>query len=226
MMQKANLKLTLLDIDGTLFDTRNYRNDLLDNVWLLIQKFDTDFNKEKLLILYKKIFDENQYFDPGFFIKRLKEEFINLSNEDLKKAVFMDDKLDSYIFSEVLSFLSDLRAISKIGILSKGDTKFQRLKIRSLAYLLDKDSFYIGVDKVDLLEEARIKNFGSEILIIDNKLSILAALNQIDSDIIYIWIRRSPEGDLDKDIDLNYNYTPNFKVSDLKQAIEIIKNVK
>lgn len=222
-MEDGGSKLTLLDIDGTLFNTASYREKLLENALMLTKNSHPEFVKE-IKDFYVRVFSEKRFFDPELFIKRLREKFIDLTETELRQAVLMEEALDGFLFEDVNNFLKKLKQLSKVGILSKGDNVFQRRKIKSIKTLLDEASIYIGIDKVDLLENAIAQNFGYKIFILDNKQSVLTDLKKLDADIYTIWINRNSEGDLDNTLSLNYNYTPDFKIKSLDEAMEIIKN--
>ena len=203
-------KVLLFDIDKTLFDRESYLNDFWS---ILVSEF--EFTKDELanvMKLYEDIKKENNYFAVNEFVEKIYKYYPKtdknldyyFENENIARYVFHDTK----VLFEIKDF--------EIGIFSKGDKDFQKIKIDKFKKIFDKNLFYIYRNKIKNIPEI-IKNHKNDLLfVVDDDVDALKSFKSFKKDVKTILIDR----------DNNYKKELNgvdFRIISLFDIISILK---
>ncbi len=216
-------KVILFDIDHTLFDTEKFRETTYKKLAAKL-KYNNDREFTRLAREAEEITVRAiGYFDPSLFIKNIIElAESNLKTGDLEKEYLKKDNFEKAVYSEVLPTLRRIKKINNIsiGILSTGETKFQRRKVEVLKELLSEEHIHIFVNKLTEIDKVinKYKNF--EIYIVDNLLSVLELVKKVAGYVKTVYVRRSDL--LEKSG--RENFTPDVEVKDLRGILSFIKD--
>jgi phosphoglycolate phosphatase-like HAD superfamily hydrolase len=127
------------------------------------------------------------------------------------------------IYDEVAGVLDEIREIGDLGIFSKGETKFQKEKLKKtgISKFFKKDNIHIFEDKdnniVDVIDS--YKNY--RIFLIDDKLSILHMAKKHNNSVFVIWVKRGPFAKTQGSI---LGFSPDARVENLSEIVKIIKD--
>jgi len=180
-------KITLFDIDGTLFDPKLF----LENFYIkLTAKFNlTQEQLEQIRAYYQKNKDEYSYFNPEAFLKTISQNFPQIT-EDHLNSLFWDQKMFMSSFYKDVDVLKPLSKIAKIGIFSKGDSKFQQEKLVSIRTFLNEENVNIFTNKIDKINQVLNKYRNFKIYLIDNDMVVLSQAKEFNGSIFTIQILR------------------------------------
>lgn len=202
-------KVVLFDIDGTLFDREKYLSKFYE---LLASDFKlADSEIQSVRNFYEAIKIEFGFFNNQAFLERIYKNYPKLSSK--LDFYFTSENLDKFIYidAKVLYELKNVR----IGIFSKGDRQFQRLKIAKFENVLEKKLIFIEHNKLKILPEIISQLSDSEVFIIDDSLQVLITVKDIDKNIKTIQIDR--DGKLQKPNGVD------FKLKNLSDIIAILE---
>ena len=145
-------KIIFFDIDRTLFDTDSFLENFYQKLFI---KFNIESKyKDTLIDLYKES-KADGYFNPQIFLEKISKKF-NIEINTIQ-TLFWDQKLiDKYLYQDT-DILLQLSTKTRMGVFSKGDSKFQKIKLTKFKTILNKNDIYIFPNKIEKFLEV-LKN--------------------------------------------------------------------
>ena len=174
-----NLKLFLVDVDGTLLDTQKLK-EANRNI------FAEKFGQASALILwdlYAQVVKEKGFADIGKIALEATSR-LKISDPVLIQNVFFNSSFRDFLFPEALEFLRGLKSKGKVLIYSQGDGFYQPLKIKKsgIEEVVGAENVIIREDKTKYLPQLKLdlqKEKFDEIVIIDNLPSFLESARRV-----------------------------------------------
>ncbi len=139
-------------------------------------------------------------------------------------ASFKESKLLSHkIYQEVAEVLSNLSKIATLGIFSKGETEFQKTKLKKTGMIkfFKENNIHIFADKDVNLINVLKKYASTKLFLVDDKLEILYSAKKHMSGIVTIWVKRGPFAENQKEI---FGFKPDAQVENLSEVVRIVKS--
>jgi len=135
---------------------------------------------------------------------------------------FKDSKLTEYtIYKEVISVLENLSKIAELGIFSKGESEFQKIKLEKtgMAKFFKEKNVHIFEDKEANLTKIIDKYKNYQIFLVDDRLGTLYSAKKHLEQVFTVWIKRGWFAENQKPI-------PDFKsdaeVENLSEVVKIV----
>lgn len=216
-------KVILFDIDYTLFDALKFRKDLFKKSKAIINNKNIEIDEKDLKDVYNKLREEVKYFGPRLFARRLKSKLnLDIDQDFLEKEILESEIFLSNLYKEAKTVLRKLSADKDliIGILSGGEDKFQRIKIKDLINFFHKDHVHILFYKEDNLKKIINKYKKYKLFLVDDIPGVLHKAKNIDKNIITIWIKRGRFALKEKSI---MEFRPDHEIKNLNKIIPILK---
>lgn len=215
--------LFLVDVDNTLIDAEKIKKVIQDK---LLKKFEGILTSENYLEIYQEVGREKGFVDIKEISQRLSQK-LNLSDYNQIFSLFTNITFKEYLLPGAINLLTLLKENGKVVIYSQGDLFYQLLKIKKsgIEKIVGKDNVKISQNKITDLENI-IKLYQNEgfsnIIIIDDKISILEKAKEIDHKVKGIRICFGNH----KDILPENNESVFIKVASPKELYQNIKNKK
>lgn len=136
---------------------------------------------------------------------------------------FKDSFLQDYnIYNEVMEVLIQLARLATLGIFSKGETEFQKTKLKKTGMMkfFKENNIHIFDDKDANLISVLEKYKDSKIFLVDDKLTNLYSAKKYMPQIFAIWVKRGPYAKMQKPI---LGFKPDAEIDSLSGVVEIIK---
>jgi len=137
---------------------------------------------------------------------------------------FKDSKLTKYsIYKEVISVLENLSEFTELGIISKGESEFQKNKLEKtgMTKFFKEENVYIFEDKEANLTKIIDKYKNYKIFLVDDRLETLHSAKKHLEQVFTIWIKRGWFAENQKPI-------PDFKsdaeVDNLSEVVKIVQS--
>ena len=216
-------KIILFDIDYTLFDTDKFRDIGYKKLAKKLKlKFDKSFKnmiKKAEEISHREI----GFYDPNVFIKNVIE--LSGSNEDignLKIEFWRKDNFERSIYQDVWIFLDELSGNNNIliGILSTGESKFQRKKIEALKEVFTEEHIHIFINKLIEIKNVLDKYSNYDLFIADDMTSVLELAKKLRKDVVTVYVNR-PKRWESKDLG---GFRPDYEIKNLRNLPSIINS--
>jgi len=137
-------------------------------------------------------------------------------------AAFKDSNQDDYlIYDEINNLLINLSSIVELGIFSKGQKEFQKLKLKKtgIEKYFHPENIHIFENKDENLLAVIKKYSDRKLYLVDDKLEMLFNAKSNNSSITTIWIRRGPYA---QDETLLTNFSPDKIVKSLNEIEKYI----
>jgi phosphoglycolate phosphatase-like HAD superfamily hydrolase len=137
-------------------------------------------------------------------------------------ANFKDSSLSDYqLYDEIEHLLIKLSSIVDLGIFSKGEKDFQKLKLQKtgIEKYFHPENIHIFENKDENLQAVIKKYSDRSIYLVDDKLEILYNTKKNNSSIFTIWIKRGPYA---QDETLLNNFSPDKIVESLNEMEKYI----
>lgn len=203
-------KIIFFDIDKTLFDREKYLGDFFK-----ILQSELGLSRDEVDEIgeyYQEIKNEYGYFSSEAFLARIYKKFPH-TNAKLD-YYFSQENLDNFLYddSKILHEIKDAR----IGIFSKGDTKFQRAKVKKFGDLIEEDLIYVFHNKLEKVQQVIDQNADSKLIFVDDNIAVLVAAKEYNENVKTILIDRINEYAEVNSID--------FKISSLSDIIQILND--
>ncbi|OGH06741.1 MAG: hypothetical protein A2171_01765 [Candidatus Levybacteria bacterium RBG_13_35_9] len=193
-------KIIFFDIDQTLFNPDSFLDEFYER---LIHKYGLDAGQKAKLIKFYASSKPKDYFDPQIFLKSISKYF-NIDFESLN-SLFWDQKLiDKHLYKDT-DILFQISTKTKMGVFSKGDSKFQKIKLTRFKTILNKNDIYIFPNKIGKFLEI-LKNYSDHnIYLIDDEIDVLSEAKDINRNIFTILINRKKKHVKNDKIDAQIN---------------------
>lgn len=139
-------------------------------------------------------------------------------------AFFKESGLSEHkIYEEVMRVLDSLNSLATLGIFSKGEIEFQKIKLEKtgMAKFFKEENIHIFDDKDINLIQVMDKYKDSKLFLVDDKLGILYSAKKHMPQVVSIWVKRGPFAKVQQPI-LGFN--PDAEVENLSEVVKIIKN--
>lgn len=213
-------KLTLFDIDNTLFDFVSFRERLYKAIASVLGR-----DYKKLLRDMEEVYEETKrevgLFKPKVFSARLAKRLgRKTEGKRIEEAILAADNFKDGLYKESLGVVEKLSKIGTVGIFSRGFDSFQKRKIRALKHLLDEEHIYIIVDKKKSLPEILKKYKNFKLYLVDDALDVLYAAWRLEKDTVTIWVKRGQFAKQQKEIE---GFKPTGIITNLEQAVAIVE---
>ena len=216
-------KIILFDIDHTLFDTYKFRNltykKLASKLGLVFDEKFIEKTKEAEEVSSKAA----GFYEPDLFMKNLIDLCeVNFELADLRKEFWKKENFVRSLYPDVKNVLKKLSEEKDllIGILSTGDSNYQKKKIEIVKHYMQDEHIHIFVDKLAELQEVVKKYEKHQIFVVDNLLSILELAKKINSKVQTVHIKRpvSWHGNI------VVNFRPDEEIKSLSSLLKIVGN--
>ena len=127
------------------------------------------------------------------------------------------------IYGEVMQVLDGLNEVATLGIFSKGESEFQKTKLKKtgMAKFFKKENIHIFDDKDINLIEVIDKYKDYKIFLVDDKLGILYSAKKHMPQVIAIWVKRGPYAQNQTEI---IGFKPDAIVDNLSEVVKIVKS--
>lgn len=215
------MKLVLLDLDHTIFDTNSFRKAIFNNIAKLVEKKDLENTIQIAQDICSQIITKRGYFDASEFVKQFSKKFNRENLADIvKKSLISKKVMQNSLFADVIPSLKELKKLGKIGILSQGEDPYQRAKLTSFEEFLHPDFIFIAKDKKSVMKTI-FGNLEYKTFFVDDTLNMLYQAYLINKNVVTIWMMRGDRWESKNKIP---EFVPFYKVSNLKEVIKLIKN--
>src|SRR3989344_1268237 len=138
--------------------------------------------------------------------------------------VFKETQLKEHsVYDEVHGVLKNLSRVAELGIFSEGETDFQKTKLNNTdikKYFKEKH-VHIALNKKDQIRNILNKYSDKQLVLVDDKLTILYELKRVLPSIFTIWVKRGMYARNQKKIS---GFNPDATVNNLKEIVSIIHN--
>jgi FMN phosphatase YigB (HAD superfamily) len=123
------------------------------------------------------------------------------------------------LYKEVLPVLELFPKNLEVGIFSKGEAEFQKLKLQKtgIQKYFQQKHVHIFENKNENLEKIINKYLNMKIYLVDDKLEVLCNAKKINSSIFTIWIERGPYAQ-----NKRQNFSPDLIVQNLNEIIPLL----
>ncbi len=127
------------------------------------------------------------------------------------------------IYEEVMQVLDSLSAVATLGIFSKGESEFQKIKLEKtgMAKFFKENDMHIFDDKDANLIGVLEKYKNSKLFLVDDKLGVLYSAKKHMPQVIAIWVKRGPFAQNQKEIP---GFKPDAEVENLREIVSIINS--
>lgn len=126
------------------------------------------------------------------------------------------------IYDEVLGILEKLSQIAGLGIISKGESKFQESKLEKTGILkfFNNSDIHIFENKAEVMQETLDKYSNKKLFLVDDKIEILKSAKELLPSVFTIWVKRGPFVEIMKDVD----YNPDSIIDTLDGVVDIVQS--
>lgn len=138
---------------------------------------------------------------------------------------FKDSKLQDYSsYEEVKEILIKLSELASLGIFSKGETEFQKTKLKKTGMIkfFKDNNVHIFNDKDANLINVLEKYKDSKLFLVDDKLEILYSAKKHMPQVLTIWVKRGPFAERQKPIE---GFSPDEQVENLSEVLRIVQKM-
>lgn len=137
-------------------------------------------------------------------------------------ANFKDSSLSDYqLYDEIEHLLINLSSTIDLGIFSKGEKEFQKLKLQKtgIEKYFNPENIHIFENKDENLQAVIKKYSDRKIYLVDDKLEVHYNAKKHNSTIVTIWVKRGPFA---QDETLLNNFSPDKIVESLNEIEKFI----
>ncbi len=210
----------LLDIDGTLFHTEIFRNNIFNKLY----SYHTSGSKEAFLQQVRSIYKnerDKKITNPKTILKTINTQLqLNIPEEKLMELIIEGDNFFDGMYDEVEKTIQDLskKGIT-LGILSTGETQIQKTKISSIQNFINEENIHIYNLKDTEIDQVFAKYKDMRIYVIDDFLDFLLLIKKKNNVVKTVWINRKNSA-LPNDIE--DDYLPDYQIKTLDELLTII----
>lgn len=140
-------------------------------------------------------------------------------------AYFKESKLLKHkIYNEVIEVLENLSKIAILGIFSKGETEFQKTKLKKTGMMkfFKDNNVHIFDDKdANLINVLKKYKNSNKLFLVDDKLGILYSAKKHMSQVFTIWVKRGPFAQVQKPIG---GFSPDEQIENLSEIVRIVQS--
>ncbi len=216
-MENKNI-LVLFDIDYTLFNAQAFRREMFINLSHLFKQHPEEFH-DVAETVYQELRNIG-YFPTSLFIEKIQNKFPSkLAVQEILDVIFDEETFRNYLYDDTISVLTEIKKMAKIGILSTGESNFQRGKIKPISHLLEEEFIFIAHDKKELLEDVTKLARVYTTFLVDDLLTILEQAKQHEQLVYTIHIKRENYSDRGSS-----SYVPDSEIFDLSGVLDIISS--
>lgn len=125
-------------------------------------------------------------------------------------------------YGEVIDVLEKLSNFASLGIFSKGDPNFQKIKLikTKIDKFFKKKYIHIFDDKDANLTDVLERYKSSKLFLIDDKLTILYSAKKHFPEITAVWVKRGPYAQNQENIS---GFKPDAEIENLSEVVEIVQ---
>lgn len=137
---------------------------------------------------------------------------------------FKDSQLQNYnIYEEVMEVLTQLTNVAIMGIFSKGETEFQKTKLRKTGMMkfFKENNVHIFDDKDVNLIQVLEKYKDAKLFLVDDKLGVLFFAKKHMPQIITVWVKRGPYAEHQGPIE---DFVPSVTINNLSNLYNIVSS--
>jgi len=137
---------------------------------------------------------------------------------------FKDSKLTKYtIYDEVMQVLEEISKFTELGIISKGESEFQKTKLEKtgMAKFFKEENVHIFEDKEANLTKIIDKYKDHKIFLVDDRLETLYSAKKHVDDVFTIWVKRGWFAENQKPIP---SFNSDAEVESLSEVVRIVRS--
>ena len=137
---------------------------------------------------------------------------------------FKDSKLTEYTaYKEVMQVLDETSKFARLGIISKGETEFQKTKLEKtgMAKFFKEENIHIFEDKEANLTKIIDKYKDHRIFLVDDRLGTLHSAKKHLEQVFTIWVKRGWFAENQKEI---FGFTADAEVENLSEVVRIVRS--
>jgi hypothetical protein len=178
-------RITLFDIDKTIFDTKTSGERIIKNIGLVTKR--TPEEIERINGEYKSGLDSTTDFDSNDFLREVSRQ-TGSNIGDLTEVLFNPDNF--VLYPKTLTLLKKLLDEDySLGIFSEGvlDWQMKKLILTGAIEYIDPSLIFIERRKLDLKAIEKIPN---GVRVIDDKKEVIETLFGVRPDLNLVWINR------------------------------------
>lgn len=211
--------IIFFDIDYTLFDTARFREKLFKSVSEALA-----VNMSEVMRLHNRVLEDlavsKGFFDPNLYAELVAKEIADEGKEKVILNAIQQEGifLDNY-YEETKEVLKKIAEYATIGIFSKGETVFQKRKLRDVEHFFSIQHMHITVDKhkalpglLDVYPEKRL-------YFVDDALDVLHRAKMLRKNISVVWVKRGKYAEKQASIE---GFTPDVIIENLRELVPFI----
>ena len=181
-MNLSSFKNVLFDIDGTLFDTKQFYSNFFNEIAQRyhIQLADVIHAKDNY---FKTLKDRTDFNYQGFVIDIAHN--LNLRIEDLKNFFLNEIEYMKCLYPDVVECISKLRTTHSLGIFSQGNKDYQMIKLAKTAILEYFDPQLLLIYDRKLTENS-LNSIPPSSFIVEDKQEVVEILKNKEIDSIHL----------------------------------------
>lgn len=204
----------VFDFDHTLFSTKK--------IYQLIKESFFKFGVCEQLFqeTYQKLRDEDRGYNPFFQLKLIKKEKFKIEENIFKKEFEkVLKKAPQFLYQDTIWFLKKWQGQAELILISLGEEKFQKSKIRAAGIEKYFQEIVItqGINKIK--DFKKFFRYKENIIFVEDDPGALSIIKEVFPKVITIRINRG-EGKYIQEPD---NSQINFSIKNLKELDEILK---
>lgn len=138
-------------------------------------------------------------------------------------AFFKGSGLSEYkIYEEVMQILGSLGKVATLGIFSKGETEFQRTKLKKteiMKFFKENNIHIFGDKDANLINVLEIYK-DSMLFLVDDKLGVLYSAKKHMPEVFTVWVKRGPYAKSQEEIP---GFRPDAVIEDLEEVVGIVQ---
>lgn len=214
-------KIILFDIDYTLFDTDKFRDLTYPSLMNLLEQEDLPQYHEKVHLIEHTLISKGGY-EPVTFANLLAEALQLKPKREEIERIFYDIALyDVCLYPEVKNILENLEKRNGVilGIISKGETSFQKRKISAVRTYFQSHNVHISLNKFDLIPTVLQKYQKDTLYVVDDSAPFLDNVKKTDKSVVTVLVEKPNRYEKrEKPVD----FVPDVAITNLSEVLRIV----
>lgn len=216
-----NKKVILFDIDYTLFNTDKFRDLTYPSLMNLLEQEDLPQYHEKVRFIEHTLISKGGY-EPVTFANLLAETLELKPKREEIERIFYDIALyDACLYPEVKHVLKNLTKRDDVilGIISKGETSFQKRKISAIKTYFQSHNVHISLNKFDLISTVLQEYQKGALYVIDDSAPFLDSVKKANKSAVTVFVEKPNRYEKrEKPAD----FVPDVAITDLSEVLRIV----
>lgn len=216
MMDKP---IVFFDIDYTLFNTARFREKLFQSVAKVL-----GIDTADVMRLHERVLEDlavsRGFFDPNMYAKLMAKEIADEGKEKIILHAIQQEGifLDNY-YEETKEVLKKIASHATIGVFSKGETAFQKRKLKDIEQFFLVQHIHITIDKHKSLPGLLDAYPEQTLYFIDDALDVLHRAKMLRKSVLVVWVKRGKYAQKQPPIE---GFTPDAIIENLRELIPFV----